>query len=224
MARLIYHWRHVPVFSAEARARGLNAAVLSPEHAAAVSVAGVEDLWVLETIEKTWQAAYRIGVQDGSPIVAEVRLYPAEPDAVAGEWSGVWRGLAAPVPPGGLTARLLRKVKLGAHVTEGRHQLVRLERDARQRRKRSALRDMLRAKGLIRARPPSREPRRRRRGKRDLEHVATLYRAARQRGSHRPVADVAEQLGIKPKAASNAVYAARCRGLLGRTERGRAAS
>ena len=61
-------------------------------------------------------AAYRLGVQNGRPIVLELRVFPDEPDRPwAGEWSGEYLGALAPAPAGGLTARLLRAPRVGEH-------------------------------------------------------------------------------------------------------------
>jgi hypothetical protein len=52
-----------------------------------------------------WVAAYRLLVEEGRLIVAELRVFPAEQDRDAGSWSGELLGDNAKAPRGGLTAR-----------------------------------------------------------------------------------------------------------------------
>src|SRR5262245_56359876 len=69
----------------------------------------VDNLWVERRLRDGWIAAYRIvAAPDASPVVAELRVYPAEADPLhqPGEWAGALRGIHAPVPAGGLTSRL----------------------------------------------------------------------------------------------------------------------
>jgi hypothetical protein len=96
----------------------------------------VENAWICAPLD-AWTVAYRLVPQAGVPVVAEVRIYPTEsprewigpdivrlpshlrlkyPRAPPGEWSGTLLGIRAEVPRGGLTARTLRKVRLGADV------------------------------------------------------------------------------------------------------------
>ena len=67
-------------------------------------------------------AAYRFVNQDGSPVVAELRLFPREPEfkkkRPAGEWSAQWVGVGANAPRGGLGSRILRKIRVATHVQE----------------------------------------------------------------------------------------------------------
>lgn len=64
-----------------------------------------------------WVAAYRLTPQDGRYVVGEVRLFPNEPKgAHPGQWSAERLGNDAPVPPGGLPARLIRAVKVTDHL------------------------------------------------------------------------------------------------------------
>jgi hypothetical protein len=220
MARISYRVAHRPVFAHDALRAGIDAPPVRGDQLTQVRMVSTRDLWILEAIDH-WQAAYRMAVQDGAAVVAEIRLFPAEPHWPAGEWSGVLRGLHASVPRGGITARLLRRLRLGAHVLEGRHVLVKLRQAASAKGKRSTLRDMLRTDGLTHAAAPQRPKVGGRKPSRDLDRVATVYRAALEHGDRAPVQAVARALGIKSKAASNAVDRARTRGLLSPTTRGR---
>lgn len=114
-----------------------------------------------------------------------------------------------PAPPDGLTARLLRRLKIGA-----------LEAAAR--------RKMAEEQRIVTALPPSwaKEAGRRpgRGGRDDLHYarIAAAYVTTHQAGSKRPVADVARLLHASPKTVSNALYKARERGLLTGGARGKA--
>ena len=58
----------------------------------------VLEAWVTKPLGDDWTVAYRIANQQGTPIVSEVRIYPREPLAKAGRWSGVFTGLEATAP------------------------------------------------------------------------------------------------------------------------------
>jgi hypothetical protein len=64
--------------------------------------------WVESDVGDGWRAAFRMLIQDGLPVVGEVRVYPAEDDALPGRWS------ATTAPTGGVTTRLLRRVHIDA--------------------------------------------------------------------------------------------------------------
>lgn len=84
------------------------------------------DVWIRQDLGD-WRAMLRIvPSKNGNPVIAEVRLFPLEPDAVRqrapfelGEWSGCYVGARAVVPGSGLTARILKSVKLGQARTAG---------------------------------------------------------------------------------------------------------
>ncbi|MGB7220743.1 MAG: hypothetical protein WBD07_18230 [Vicinamibacterales bacterium] len=69
--------------------------------------------WIEAPIGDAWVAAYRIVVLDGRPIIAELRVFPAEPrigdrEFGPGEWSGSFNATAS-VPGQGITAGLVKK-------------------------------------------------------------------------------------------------------------------
>lgn len=68
-----------------------------------------------------WTAAYRLVPQRGRVIIAEIRLFPRERRHMIepGEWSAEYLGPGAHVPRGGITARLVRKVRLGLMAKPG---------------------------------------------------------------------------------------------------------
>lgn len=77
------------------------------------------DVWIETDLDSGWRAAFRMRVQGGAPVVAEVRVFPAPQERringhnlVAGEWEAEVGGARAPAPAGGLSARVLRRVAL----------------------------------------------------------------------------------------------------------------
>jgi hypothetical protein len=89
----------------------------------------VSDTVFEQEIGDDWRVFYRIVNQDGVPVVGEVRLYPLEPQGSRpeGTWSGEVLGTAASVPLGGITASLLRRVRIDYQALA---RLVRLRRGA----------------------------------------------------------------------------------------------
>lgn len=73
-----------------------------------------QNVWAQTTIGD-WRIAYRVGVSQGQPVISELRIYPAEPRQPQGEWSGGEVGIFAPVPAGGITARLVDSLPVGLH-------------------------------------------------------------------------------------------------------------
>lgn len=76
----------------------------------------VTSQWLEAPLDDGWRVALRVAVQDGWPVVAELRVFPNETDdddiARPGCWSAERLGYLAPVAAGGLTARKLREVRL----------------------------------------------------------------------------------------------------------------
>jgi hypothetical protein len=77
----------------------------------------VYEAWVEVPIPKSpWIAAARlVSTDEGLPVIAELRVFPAETLTARppGEWSATVLGVRAPCPRSGITARLLRAVPLG---------------------------------------------------------------------------------------------------------------
>src|SRR5262245_9480507 len=74
----------------------------------------VEERWIFTPIGIDWVAGFRLVSQDGRPTIGEFRLLPAEKDEPRlepGQWSIEALGVHAKVPEGGITSRLLRRVK-----------------------------------------------------------------------------------------------------------------
>lgn len=74
----------------------------------------VDNVWA-QTVIDGWRIAYRVGLSKRRPVISEMRLYPAEDRQPMGKWSAEELGILAPVPDGGITARLLRRITLGQH-------------------------------------------------------------------------------------------------------------
>jgi hypothetical protein len=65
--------------------------------------------WALLDFHKDWTAAARVVTQNGQPVIGEIRILPRQQDPAD---SFDLRSATAPVPDGGLTVRVYRKVKL----------------------------------------------------------------------------------------------------------------
>lgn len=108
--RIDTRWR--PVMSQEIRRWDLkDLADVGQRYRA---VANIPELWAEVTIGADWVAAARLTVQRGRVVMAELRVFPNETDRKEpGRWSADFLGMAAAVPSRGLSARLLRQLKLG---------------------------------------------------------------------------------------------------------------
>src|SRR5215475_4292276 len=75
----------------------------------------VKSLWLEAPVGDSWLAAFRVLVQKGRPIIAEVRVFPDEKINLRdkGEWSASMLGVDAKAPDGGITAPLIRDIRLG---------------------------------------------------------------------------------------------------------------
>jgi len=175
------------------------------------------DLWVRQDL-RDWCVLVRVvRSRNGNPVVGEVRVFPAEDEfrrSEAGlgteEWSGCYTGQAATVPKGGLTARLLKTVKLGEAlrgglgamrwVTDGDpEELVDLSESFPRWRLRAS-----RAKRGGRLRIPDEA----------LVKVAAVYAKSWSGGSPNPVVVTARRLKLPRARVRDWLHLARERGLL----------
>lgn len=85
----------------------------------------VREAWLEVLLDDQWIVAYRLMMQDGTPVVAAMSILPAGLDGTRplGRWAGDVLGDDAPVPPGGITARLLRRAPLEQHLDLARESL-----------------------------------------------------------------------------------------------------
>lgn len=199
------------------------------EHCYSASVT-VNTAWLTTHLDDRWTAALRLAPQNGQAVVAEVRVYPTEPDQWLGEWSGVLRGTNAEVPRGGLTARLLHGIRLGDLHDQGIETMgwlareIERQRIALQRSGEEVSPPVFDPDGVLGSfgfrRPRGETPKRRRGpgrpGRPPLEcaRIAKLYVAACARGSRRPVVDVAEKLNRDTVQVRDILHRARTLGLL----------
>jgi hypothetical protein len=97
---------------------------LSHEDVPAITWAHMEAHTVLHAwwhgpINDDWAVAFRLVLQEGQPVVGEVRVFPNElgdpdHDNYAGQWSAEVEGSHAQVPVRGVTSAVLKQVKLSA--------------------------------------------------------------------------------------------------------------
>ena len=209
-----FEW--VPVSRADARAFHLD---IRPHHASEVAgVAARRELWVESPLDDRWVVAYRIAIQQGRAVISEVRVFPAEAlPRPPGRWSGAgWKGMDAPVPPRGLSTRLLRRVRLGHDV----HSLPRIIENVR-RHDPGALKPdgWLGVLGITETTRVERQPSGTGRGRPALpEHtyarLAAAYAVAVARGSAHPVQDVAARFRQPVPRMRSRIQTARRRGFL----------
>lgn len=173
----------------------------------------VNDAWLPVDLGDQWRVAYRLAVQGGAVVVSEVRVLPREGWSFdPSEWSADYLGSSAPVPLGGITARLLRQVRVGEHYrvadkvlrkiagdpfplaqdAAARHGLIALDSAAAQRRGRPRRPDLFYAQ------------------------VAQRYEAALKQESPRPALEVARAMGTSGGQVRQWIHTARDRRLLTR--------
>jgi hypothetical protein len=203
-----------PVDRAWARELGVPLEKLQAPDPRRLAVIRTDDGWLEEPIGSEWVVAYRLNAQHGVPVVAEVRLFPHEPgrpQAQVGEWSAMILGSRATVPPGGVTARLLRAIRLGAHHRAAGQTLRQLRR-ALMHSPADQLEAVLLADTLERHRLTPIPAR----GKRGVPQplafyvrVAASYAAAVAAGHPAPAKLAAEQHGLGRAQMRKAIYRAR---------------
>jgi hypothetical protein len=80
------------------------------------------EAWLEQPIDNEWTACFRLAVEDGQPIISELRVIPSEtrytddPEVhyLAGEWTVQEFGPAASVPKGGIGSQLVRRIPFAA--------------------------------------------------------------------------------------------------------------
>jgi hypothetical protein len=178
--------------------------------------------------ERGWLAEYRLAIQQGRLVVAEVRVRPARWAFDETGQSGEAAGLdAADVPLGGVSTRLLRTLSVGAPVDHMAELLQLLDRAG-------VLPDVLadafphpETLRSRRAQAAAGRPAGPSRGGRQplsdavLLEAAEAYLAARKRGSPRPVPEAAARAAMSEARMRDLIYRARRRGLLTATRQGR---
>jgi len=196
-----------PIKKSDAKRLGLKVEEFSPTHKAE-EFGLVLDLsvWFEASIAPRWRVAFRLANQGGQPVIAEVRVFPDEPgERPAGRWSGEY-GVKTKVPPGGITARVLRQI---------RTQTFRRELSAIRKRHAEHLGELARSDPSfpLTSAPSLTTRGRKGRSDRELARIALAYEAAYASG--RPaIAAVAKAARLSLTKARDAVHRARTRGLL----------
>lgn len=123
--------------------------------------------------------------------------------------------VTSPLPPGGVTSRLLRRLPLGELVDAVRSQLAEtaqhVEHHGRAGRQAAASAEAF-----------ARRPGRAGRGDRDYAEVAEMYVSILATGDLKPVETLAAEMFLSPSQIRNVLYEARRRGLLTKAAPGRA--
>lgn len=167
----------------------------------------VPECWVEVPIGGSgWVAAAQMVSRGHTADVAEIRIYPAEPTEgrPKGEWGALALGARATCPPGGITARLLRRVPLGIFARASAEFIAQFYGKYPKEFQRVGLQPALPAP-------------RRRRPVPDVvvAGIAAAYAEAVARGSRRPVEETAAVFpGAPLKRVRQLVYEARQRALL----------
>jgi hypothetical protein len=103
------------IFASEAFARELGIAdQLGNAPAMKKALLDVASVWIETDLNPHWMVAFRLLPQNGMPVIAELRIFPREDFKFrpTGEWSASHLGNRATAPAGGITAPMLRDLKL----------------------------------------------------------------------------------------------------------------
>ena len=181
------------------------------------------EAWLEVALNGDWQVAYRLSVRGETAEVSEVRLFPNETGELgrtAGTWSVDQLGAEARVPPGGVSTRLLRHVKLGYQLRAldaiMKHQATDhpgafdrgMPFDAARLTPYTHGRDSRRGTVGGRGRPALPDS--------VYADIASRFARACKRGSKSPVADVARELTLSNATVRGRLQTARNTGLLTR--------
>lgn len=201
--RLPQSW--VPIEKEEAARLKLTVEDFSPTHKA-TDFGLVLDLsvWVEMPLTARWLVAFRLANQRGQPVIAEVRVFPDEPGKrPAGRWSGEYGAITTRVPPGGITARLLRTIRTQTFKRMLRTIVTRWEKEL----------GGLDLGFIPPAVPPLTNQGRKGRSDAALARIAAVYEAAYLADTP-PVPAVAKASRLSLTQARDAIHRARVRGLL----------
>ncbi len=182
----------------------------------------VSETWVESRLTKDWICAYRLLIDDsGQPHVGEIRLFPYEkqgrrnppgdekqdPHNSPGEWSARFLGNKAEAPTGGITADLIRKIKIKEPQTVMAKFLEWVAGEHPHLFESNFLID----RNIL---APPETGRRKRIADEFYAEAAKLYSEAIKLGKRKPVMFVQKKMGISEGKAKRSVYEARRRKLL----------
>jgi len=196
------------------------------------------DCWLEVPIDDGWIAAYRLVPQDGRPVLAELRIFHRDDDVEvfmsgrdqrltdveAGEWLAETKGFEAPVPPGGLTARMVKKVRPGDFIADATEVMRMMELNWNEALV-HADGGILRRYGFTREAPRAKERRGRPPAHDDSWYadLAQDYTRIIESGNARsPVKQLAKERGYTPNSMSRLINRARDRGMLKGSHPGKA--
>ena len=177
----------------------------------------LREAWVESVVGDQWMAAYRLvpGLHR-EPVIAEIRIFPRErtKGRLPGRWSVEALGLDANIPEGGLSAEVVRQVRIGEHRQVGAafSQWLGEEQTTVQPTFGGQMA------------PPAQTPKRGRPPTRSETFYAKLAQAYAERvanGSPRPTADVARRRRLPATKVRDMLHQARQLGLLSSAGRGR---
>ena len=159
----------------------------------------LEPCMVTVSLEDPWVALLEIEAQDGAPVIASVVI-----ERRNGPHSSTAPSEAQlPLPKGGLLLRTLRSLAFGEALIAARGELGKVTEDT------------LAWHGFSpETLEEPRRPGKRGHSERYYAEIAAAYVAAVERGSQRPVADVAEAMGELAPFVRDKLHLARRRGLL----------
>jgi hypothetical protein len=185
----------VPVTHAEAETFGLK---VGPWQRSGHRWAGlIQDIavWLDVPLSDDWNAAYRLIGQSGRPVVAELRVYPAG-GALRGHrlWEGDIPGVPAEAPKGGITARLLRRLKAGAAARTRDLIIAKLYELKNEKLNATLGIDRLEQRPLDKKRPVTGRPRHL--SDRDYRQLAKRYVILVKGGCRNPRATLAKETGL----------------------------
>ena len=218
-----------------ATALGLDSVPMPPANLPHVRVWSA---WLEAPLGDDWCVALQLAVQDGRPVVSELRIFPAErpPQLVhvggvvqafqdaPGEWNGKWLGIHAKVPKRGLSSTIVRQARIPLHAEffeEIRQELASSGQDFFS----DDFGFPTAGGGAARkGRSPKNAPGpgRPALSLEALLPIAQHYATAIARGSRRPLQDLARQRGQDIEEIRRRVHQARRRGLLTPTSAGAA--
>lgn len=213
---------------------------MGPRDAWAKRVAGtrargrrtVREAWFEALVDDQWMAAYRLlpGVHR-EPVIAEIRIFPRErtKGRPPGRWSAEVLGIDAKIPDGGISAEVVRRVRVGEHRDVGaafwRWLQERLTAEPTSNESiKSALAGHTWRTFTADMQEPAATPKRGRPAIYSDEFYANLLKDYVQRvaqGSPRPTADVAKRRRLPAAKVRDLLHAARQRGLLSSSGQGR---
>jgi hypothetical protein len=182
---------------------------MPPEPPVTETTARIPATTIRVPIDDVWQAEYWLVAQPRGLVLAELRVMTKP---------------GVPLPPSGLSARVLRKLRVGDYI-DYMDDLLKLARDFPSpggRAIKAFLAPLIEDDRPSATEASAQRPGRRRLSDEVLLRAASAYDAAVKHHSYRPVLDAAKQIGETPERLRDHLHRARLRGLLSGAISGRA--